>query len=67
MRNGTKLKQLLMICDINITMDEGLITMTTINKTSYQNRQKEGPTFSAVLDKAYRQMLRDADSDLHEE
>lgn len=68
MRNGTKLKQLLTICDISITMDdEGLITMTTINKASYQNRQKEGTTFSAVLDKAYRQMLRDANADLEEE
>ena len=60
MRNGTKLKQLLEICDINIAMDEGIIEITTINKATYQKRSKEGATFSAVLDKAYRQMLKDA-------
>lgn len=67
MRNGTKLKQLLQVCDITISMDEGVLKLTTINKSTYQNRMKEGTTFSAVLDKAYRQMLRDADSELHEE
>jgi hypothetical protein len=61
MRNGPTLKQLLSVCDISITMnDEGLIVITTINKNTYQNRSKEGPTFSAALDKAYRQMLKDA-------
>jgi hypothetical protein len=61
MRNGHKLKQLLSVCDLSITMDdEGLITITTVNKNTYQNRSREGATFSAVLDKAYRQMLKDA-------
>lgn len=41
-------------------MEDGVIAITTINKASYQNRRKEGATFSAVLDKAYRQMLKDA-------
>ena len=67
MRNGTKLKQLLLICDINIALDEGIMEITTINKYTYQKRSMQGPTFSAVLDKAYRQMLKDADSKLHEE
>jgi hypothetical protein len=63
MRNGTKLKQLLEICDINVRLEEGVIEITTINKASYQKRTKEGTTFSAVLDKAYRQMLKDATAD----
>ena len=67
MRNGTKLKQLLSVCDISIAMDdEGLITLTTISKATYQTRSKEGTTFSAVLDKAYRQMLRDATAEFSE-
>jgi hypothetical protein len=61
MRNGTKLKQLLQVCDINITLlEEGTLVITTINKATRQSRQKDGATFSAALDKAYRQMLKDA-------
>jgi hypothetical protein len=60
MRNGTKLKQLLSVCDLSITMEDGVIVITTVNKATYQNRQKEGSSFSAALDKAYRQMLKDA-------
>ena len=66
MRNGTKLKQLLEICDLSLRMEEGVIEIITINKSSYQKRSKEGPTFSAVLDKAYRQMLKDAKADFHD-
>ena len=63
MRNGTKLKQLLTVCDLTITMDDGgTIVITTINKGNYQSRRKEGTTFSAALDKAYRQMLKDANA-----
>lgn len=47
--------------------DDGLIELTTVNKASYQNRRKEGATFSSVLDKAYRQMLKDAKADFEEE
>ena len=64
MRNGTKLKQLLEICDMNLRMEDGVIEITTVNKFSYQRRSKEGTTFSAVLDKAYRQMLKDVKSDI---
>lgn len=67
MRTGPKLKLLLTVCDINISMVEGIITLTTINKATYQSRQKDGATFSAVLDKAYRQMLKDAGADYKEE
>ena len=63
MRNGTKLKQLLLVCDINLTLEEEVIVITTINKASRQSRQKEGATFSAALDKAYRQMLKDIKAD----
>ena len=66
MRNGTKLKHLLQVCDINLTMDDGVIMITTVNKATYQNRRKEGATFSAALDKAYRQMLKDADAERFE-
>jgi hypothetical protein len=34
--------------------------MTTTAKSGYGTRRKEGATFSAVLDKAYRQMVKDA-------
>jgi hypothetical protein len=67
MRNGTKLKQLLEICDISLSLEDGVIRLTTVNKATYQNRMKEGPSFSAVLDKAYRQMLKDARSGMDEE
>lgn len=63
MRNGTKLKQLLSVCDINLTMEEGVIVITTVNKATFQNRQKEGVNFSTALDKAYRQMLKDIAAD----
>ncbi len=67
MRTGPKLKHLLSVCDINISLEEGIITLTTIHKATYQSRQKEGATFSAVLDKAYRQMLKDAGADYNKE
>lgn len=60
MRNGTKLKHLLTVCDINLTMEDGVIVVTTIHKGTGQSRSREGPTFSAALDKAYRQMLKDS-------
>ncbi len=67
MRNGPKLKQLLLVCDLSITLEDGIIRITTVNKATYQNRTKEGTTFSAVLDKAYRQMLKDAEAGLEED
>ena len=67
MRNGPKLKQLLLVCDLSITLEDGIIRITTVNKATYQNRVREGATFSAVLDKAYRQMLKDAEAGLEEE
>jgi hypothetical protein len=61
MRNGTKLRHLLSVCDIYLTMDDdGNMIMTTTAKSGYGTRRKEGATFSAVLDKAYRQMVKDA-------
>jgi hypothetical protein len=60
MRNGTKLRHLLMACDIYLTMDDdGMMILTATAKSGYGTRRKEGSTFSAVLDKAYRQMLKD--------
>lgn len=41
-------------------MEEDIITITAIHKGTYRSNTKEGKTFSAVLDKAYRQMLKDA-------
>jgi 4,5-DOPA dioxygenase extradiol len=38
-----------------------------INKATRQSRQKEGTTFSSALDKAFRQMLKDATADSPEE
>lgn len=63
MRNGTKLKHLLSVCDMALMMEDGVIVITTVNKATYQNRTKEGATFSAALDKAYRQMLKDITAD----
>jgi hypothetical protein len=49
-----------MACDIYLTMDEdGKMILTTSAKSGNGSRRKEGSTFSAVLDKAYRQMLKD--------
>jgi hypothetical protein len=60
MRNGTKLRHLLSLCDIHLTMDEdGKMFLTTISRAGQGKRTKEGGTFSSVLDKAYRQMLKD--------
>ena len=67
MRNGTKLRHLLSVCDIYLTMDdEGKINLTTTAKSGQGSRRKEGATFSAVLDKAYRQMLKDAGRGMEE-
>ncbi|HRO42770.1 MAG TPA: hypothetical protein PL009_08035 [Flavipsychrobacter sp.] len=64
MRNATKLRHLLSLCDIHLTMDDdGKMILTTISRTSADKRRKEGSTFSAVLDKAYRQMLKDIKED----
>jgi hypothetical protein len=60
MRNGTKLRHLLSVCDMHLTMDDdGNIILTTISRAGLGKRRKDGATFSAVLDKAYRQMLKD--------
>jgi hypothetical protein len=64
MRNGTKLRHLLSLYDMHLTMDEdGKITLTTIPRSGLGKHQKEGITFSAVLDKAYRQMMKDLKQD----
>jgi hypothetical protein len=47
--------------------DDGKIILTTTAKSGQGSRRKEGATFSAVLDKAYRQMLKDAGSGRLEE
>lgn len=68
MRNGTKIRQLLSVCDVFVTMDEdGKITITTTSKSGLGARRKEGATWSAVLDKAHRQMLKDAEGGMEEE
>lgn len=68
MRNGTKIRQLLQVCDFFVTMDEdGKIILTTTSKSGLGSRRKEGTTWSAVLDKAHRQMLKDAESGMEEE
>jgi len=60
MRNATKLRHLLSLCDMHLTMDDdGTMILTTISRSGGDRRRKEGATFSAVLDKAYRQMLKD--------
>ena len=56
------LKQLLQVCDLSITLEDDIMVITSVNKGSYQNRRNEGKTFSEVLRKAYRQMLKDAGS-----
>ena len=64
MRNGTKIRQLLSLCDMYVTMDEdGKIIITTTSKSGQGTRRKDGATWSAALDKAHRQMLKDAGSD----
>jgi len=54
------LKQLLQVCDLSITLEDEVIVIISVNKGSYQNRRHEGKTFSEVLRKAYRQMMKDA-------
>jgi hypothetical protein len=64
MRNGTKLRQVLSLCDIHLTMDDdGKMILTTISRSGNGKRRKEGGTFSSVLDKAYRQMVKDLKED----
>lgn len=60
MRNGTKLRHLLAVCDMHLTMDDdGNIIVTTISKTGLGRRRKEAVSFSSALDKAYRQVMKD--------
>jgi hypothetical protein len=64
MRNGTKLRHLLSLCDIHLTMDDdGTLILTTTSRTGGARRRKDGPNFSSALDKAYRQMLKDIKGD----
>ena len=51
---------MLSLCDIHLTMDDdGKIILTTLPRSGAGRSRKEGSTFSAVLDKAYRQMMRE--------
>jgi len=60
MRNGTKLRQILSLYDMHLSMDdEGTITLTLLSLRGQGKHRKEGTTFSAALDKAYRQMVKD--------
>lgn len=45
---------------MQLTMDDdGNIIITTISKTGLGRRRKEAVSFSAALDKAYRQVMKD--------
>jgi hypothetical protein len=60
MRNTTKLKAVLMKYSIFIQMDDdGLMTMTLVDKISLKEGSFEASNYSSLISKAYSHLLRE--------
>ncbi|RFM30244.1 hypothetical protein [Deminuibacter soli] len=59
MRNTTKLKQLLLKYDIDLSMnDDGLMTLTLVDKQTAAMQSFEHTAYSTLIAKAYSHMLK---------
>jgi hypothetical protein len=59
MRNTTKIKHLLVLYFMDLSMDDdGLMRLTITNKTSGEQKQFESTKYAVVIDKAFRYMSK---------
>jgi len=60
MRNTTKLKHLLVLYYLDLSMDDdGLMHLTITNKTTGEQKQFESTKYAVVIDKAFRYMSKE--------
>jgi len=63
MRNTTKLKHLLVLYYLDLSMDDdGLMHLTITNKTTGQQKEFESTKYAVVVDKAFRYMSKETRS-----
>ena len=59
MRNTTKLKHLLVLYYLDLSMDDdGLMHLTITNKNTGDQKQFESTKYAVVIDKAFRYMSK---------
>ena len=60
MRNTTKIKHLLVLYYLDLSMDDdGLMHLTITNKTTSEQKQFESTKYAVVIDKAFRYMSKE--------
>jgi hypothetical protein len=60
MRNTTKLKHLLVLYYLDLSMDDdGLMHLTITNKSTGQQKEFESAKYAVVVDKAFRYMSKE--------
>jgi hypothetical protein len=65
MRNTTKLKQILLKYDLDLSMDEdGLLHLTLVNKMTGSLTHFENSAYSTLLSKSYSYFLKELKSDI---
>jgi hypothetical protein len=65
MRNTTKLKQILLKYNLDLSMEEdGLLAMTLVDKITGQMVTFEHPSYSQLIGKGYSHLLKTLKTDL---
>jgi hypothetical protein len=65
MRNTTKLKQILLKYNLDLSMEEeGLLTMTLVDKTTGRMATFEHASYSQLIGKGYSHLLKTLKTDL---
>ena len=60
MRNTTKIKHLLVLYYLDLSMDDdGLMHLTITNKTSGEQEKFESTKYATVIDRAFRYMSKE--------
>jgi hypothetical protein len=60
MRNTTKIKHLLVLYYLDLSMDDdGLMHLTITNKATGEEKQFESTKYAVVIDKAFRYMSKE--------
>ena len=60
MRNTTKIKHLLVLYFLDLSMDDdGLMHLTITNKTTGQQKEFESTKYAVVIDRAFRYMSKE--------
>ena len=61
MRNTTKIKHLLVLYYLDLSMDDdGLMHLTITNKTTAEQKEFESTKYAVVIDRAFRYMSKQA-------